>query len=273
MLSPVQQDSNQQRTHDDATFAVAALTAEQFVDRLIDEANAHRAVNHPYLAALSGGAIPDIHGAIVDFARIYYAYTAHFPRYLTAAISRLDDPSHRKALVENLTEESGRYHEAELIQLEGAGIHREWIDGIAHPELFRRFREALGVDGDDGVDDIEAVCWRDMFYGTIAHGTAAEAVGALGLGTETIVKSIYAHILEALRRLPLSAEQIVFFPLHCTVDDAHHETLRQIAIDFARTEQGRQELRRGMRKALLLRSGFWDYLLERAETGATRRAA
>lgn len=70
MLSPVQQDSNQQRTHDDATFAVAALTAEQFVDRLIDEAKAHRAVHHPYLAALSGGAIPDAHGAIVDFARI-----------------------------------------------------------------------------------------------------------------------------------------------------------------------------------------------------------
>ncbi len=273
MLSPVQQGPNQQHKHDAATLADAALTAEQFVDGLIDEANAHRAVNHPYLAALSSGAVPDTHGAIVDFARIYYAYTAHFPRYLTAAISRLDDPSHRKALVDNLTEESGRYHEAELVELEEAGIRREWIDGIAHPELFRRFREALGVVGNDGVDDIEAVCWREMFYGAIAHGSAAEAVGALGLGTETIVKSIYAHILEALRRLPLSTEQIVFFPLHCTVDDAHHETLRQIAIDFARTEQGRRDLRRGMRKALLLRSGFWDYLLDRAQAGATRKAA
>lgn len=284
MLSPVQQGqtqsgNNQQannppaRTHDDATLADGPLSAEQFVDGLIDEATSHRAAKHPYLDSLSSGSLPDMRAAIVDFARIYYAYTAHFPRYLTAAISRLDDASQRRALVENLTEESGSYHESDLAQLERAGIRREWIDGIPHPELFRRFREALGISGDDGIDDIEAVCWREMFYDTIAHGSAAEAIGALGLGTETIVKTIYAHIFEALRRLPMAADEIVFFPLHCTVDDAHHETLRRIAIDFARSEQGRRGLRLGMRKALLLRSGFWDYLFERAQSGATRKAA
>lgn len=274
MLSPTQQSQvAPPRAIDSVTPAVGRHAAEQFVDSLIAEALDHRAINHPYLHALSGGTLPDDQQALTDFARIYYGYTAHFPRYLTAAISRLHDPAHRKALVENLTEESGRYHEQELQQLEAAGILREWIDGVPHPELFRRFREALGVPDDDDLDDIEVVCWREMFYSTIAYGSPSEAVGALGLGTETVVSAIYAHIVEALRRLPLTPESIVFFPLHCTVDDAHHETLKQIAIDYAQTEEGRCGLRMGMRKALSLRAGFWDHLLERARIGEIRKAA
>lgn len=260
------------RALDGTTIPAGPLTAEAYVDSLVAEALAHRANKHPYLLALADDALPDSRQALTDFARIYYGYTAHFPRYITAAISRLDDPAHRKALIENLTEESGRYGEEELRQLEAVGIARDWIDGVPHPELFRRFREALGVGGNDGTDDIEVVCWREMFYNTIAHGTPSEAIGALGLGTETIVSTIYAHIVQALDRLPLAPESVVFFPLHCTVDDAHHETLKRIAIDHAHSEEGRRGLHLGMRKALQLRCGFWDYLLERARQGMEKAA-
>jgi pyrroloquinoline quinone (PQQ) biosynthesis protein C len=249
------------------------VAASTYVEALIDEALSHRAVNHPYLYALSSGALPDNHWALTDFARAYYGYSAHFPRYLTAAISRLDTAAHRTALVENLTEESGHYHEEELAQLESSGIHREWIVGVPHPELFRRFREALGLQTDDGLNDTEVICWRELFYGTIAHGSAAEAIGALGLGTETIVSTIYRHFVKALNRIALPPESSVFFPLHCDVDDAHQETLKRIAIDLAHSEEGRRGLRLGMRKALLLRAGFWDYLLERAKNEDMRKAA
>lgn len=261
------------KTADSTSIPDEQLAAEQFVDGLIAEALAHRAANHPYLHALSSGAFPDNHEALTDFARMYFGYSAHFPRFLTAAISRLDDAAHRKALVENLTEESGQYQEEELLLLEAAGVRREWIVGVSHPELFRRFRDALGLSSDEGLSDIEVVCWRDMFYGAIAHGSASEAVGALGLGTETIVAAIYGHFMEALSRLALSQEATAFFPLHCTVDDAHQKTLKRIAIDLARSEADRRGLRTGMRKALLLRAGFWDHLLERARSGTMRRAA
>ncbi len=244
-----------------------------YVDELINEALSHRAVNHPYLHALSSGTLPDNHQALTDFARAYYGYSAHFPRYLTAAISRLDNAAHRRALVENLTEESGHYHEEELAELESAGIRREWIVGVPHPELFRRFRDALGLQGEEGLYDTEVVCWRELFYGTIAHGSAAEAIGALGLGTETIVSTIYRHFVQALKGIALSPEASVFFPLHCDVDDAHQATLKRIAIDLAHNEEGRRGLRVGMRKALMLRAGFWDYLLERAQNEVTRKAA
>jgi pyrroloquinoline quinone (PQQ) biosynthesis protein C len=247
--------------------------AAAYIESLVDEAQAHRAVRHPYLHALSSGALPDPQRAMTDFARLYYGYSAHFPRYLTATISRLDDPAHRMALIENLTEESGHYGEDELAELEASGIRRDWIVGVPHPELFRRFRRALDLHGDEGLHDIESVCWREMFYAVIAHGSAAEAVGALGLGTETIVGSVYRHFVEALRRLSLPPEATVFFPLHCDVDDAHQESLKRIAVDLARSDTGREELRRGMRKALALRAGFWDHLLERARDDAMRKAA
>jgi hypothetical protein len=60
----------------------------------------------------------------------------------------------------------------------------------------------------------------------------------------------------------------VFFPLHTLVDDAHQASLRDIATDFAATEQGRLDLAKGMHKALALRDSFWNWLHERAWRGA-----
>ncbi len=272
---PYFQDAAQKNGH--SSFANGTgrspLAAAEYVETLIAEAHAHRAVQHAYLKALSSGAIPDPSRAMADFARLYYGYSAHFPRYLTATISRLDEPAHRAALIQNLTEESGHYHEDELSELEASGIRREWIVGVPHPELFRRFRRAFDLHDDEGLHDVEVVCWREMFYAVIAHGSPSEAIGALGLGTETIVSSVYRHFVEALRRLSLSAEATVFFPLHCDVDDAHQESLKRIAIDLAHSAEGRDGLRRGMRKALALRAGFWDYLFERMQADASRVAA
>jgi len=134
-------------------------TAEQAVDSLARQALRHQAVRHPYLTALALGELPDQHSALRDFARQYHAYSAHFPRYLTAVISKLDNPDHRQALLENLMEESGHYEQEELEALAAIGIAPEWIVGLPHPELFRRFRRALGVmDADTCSEAIEVVC-------------------------------------------------------------------------------------------------------------------
>ena len=235
------------------------------VARLAAESLRHRAVRHPYLQALGAGDLPDTRFALHDFAKQYYGYSAHFPRYLTTVISRLVHPAHRKALLENLTEESGVYGEDELAELAAWGVEREWIEGIPHPVLFRRFSDAIGVVRDDGPESDQLVCWREQFLQVLAGGSAAEAVGALGLGTENIVSSMYGAFTRALTRVPeLSPRDTVFFPLHTAVDDHHQATLQAIAADFAETGQGRADLRRGMLKALQLRCAFWDWLYARA---------
>ena len=238
----------------------------QCVDDLAQEALQHRAVNHAYLNAMATGAFPSLHGALADFAQNYYGYSAHFPRYLTALISKLEKHEHRKALLENLTEESGQYKEEELLELKKCGVQPEWIIGIPHPELFKRFRNAIGVGNTAAVDDhIEVVCWREQFLAILNTGSAAEALGALGLGTETIVQTIYQPFVDAINKLgSLQPEDAVFFPLHTAVDDHHQATLKAIASDFAATAEGRADLAKGMRKALALRDSFWSWLHERA---------
>jgi len=241
------------------------------VDGLTATALQHRAIRHPYLRAMATGGLPDLRAALADFARQYHGYSAHFPRYLCAVVTRLERPEHRQALLENLTEESGHYDAASLGMLREVGIDPSWIEGIPHLELFRRFRRAVGGDAPapdspkDGGDHIEVICWREQFLACLQQGSPAEAIGALGLGTEAIVPELYAPFSAAIERCgDLSPRDTVFFPLHTLVDDHHQETLRRIATDLATHPQGLEDLSKGMHKALALRDAFWSWLLERA---------
>lgn len=240
---------------------------------LVEESITHRAVHHPYLKALGSGDLPDVDWALRDFARHYYGYSLHFPRYLTTVISKLETPAHRTSLLQNLTEESGIYDEDEYAELAAIGVERAWIEGVPHPQLFKRFREAVGITAphDPADEAIELVCWRESFLATLTYGSAAEALGALGLGTEAIVSTIYLPFVAAIGQTSLAPRDTVFFPLHTAVDDHHQQALEEISLAFAETAEGKGDLRRGMIKALSLRSSFWDWLHERALTcGAPR---
>lgn len=243
------------------------LDLSNFVDALAEKALQHRAIQHPYLRELSSGELPNTHEALADFAKHYYGYSSHFPRYLTALISRMERAEHRAALLHNLTEESGEYSEEDLAELQLCNVQPQWIVGIPHPQLFQRFRRALGVDINDRREHTEVVCWRELFLSILTNGTPAEALGALGLGTETIVQTIYQPFVEAINRVQtISPEDAVFFPLHTAVDDHHQATLKAIATDFAATPQGRADLTKGMCKALALRDSFWGWLYDRAQS-------
>ncbi len=236
------------------------------LSRLASEALQHRAVCHPYLRAMATGALPDPRAALADFARHYHGYSSHFPRYLKALISRFDQEADRQALLANLSEESGSYAPDELAHLARCGVAPEWIVNVPHPELFRRFRRALGVeDADPETDHLEVVAWREMLLAVLSQGTAAEAVGALGLGTEAIVPAIYPAFARALERLgDVAPRDGVFFVLHTLVDDHHQASLRALARRVGATPQGRRELALGMTKALALRDAFWSWLHQRA---------
>ena len=244
------------------------------VKDLIDESLSHRAVSHPYLQALGSADLPDVGWALRDFAEQYYGYSLHFPRYLTTVISKLETPAHRTSLLQNLMEESGMYEEEEYAELAAVGVEREWIEGVPHPQLFQRFREASGITAPHSSEDeaIELVCWRKSFIATLTYGSAAEAIGALGLGTENIVSTIYLPFVEALSHTDLHPRDTVFFPLHTAVDDHHQEALEEISLVFAATPTGKGDLRRGMIKALSLRSSFWDWMYQRALTCPSQKA-
>lgn len=243
-------------------------TVRSQLTALLHQAHDHRALNHPYLQALAMGNVPNLRWAIADFARQYYGYSTHFPAFLKAAIGRLECPDHRAALLENLEEESGHYSDEDLAVLAGVGIQADWIIGVPHPRLFRRFQRAMGIgDADLQETEMPVILWRDHLLEILNDGSAAEAIGALGLGTESIVSECYQFIRQALAHLDdLDPRDTVFFPLHTLVDDAHQETLLEVATDLAVASGSVQDLERGMVGALELRAEFWDWMYDRALT-------
>ena len=240
-------------------------SARSFVGSLEEAALRHRAVNHPLLDTLSEGTREASHAVLREFALSYPDYAHRFPRYLSAVISRVEDQRHRTWLLENLQEESGNYGQEEIDALKAHGLRREWFDGIPHPKLFDRFTLAVGVEPEERAPVKEVVRWSELFLQILLEGPPAQAVGALGLGTELIVQAIYAPFTAAVERHPdISSRDGVFFALHSLVDEKHQAALRSIAVDMASSPQGRIDLDRGMIKSLNLRASYWDWLRNRA---------
>ena len=237
------------------------------IDSLQNRARQHRAINHPYLKALAAGDLPDPRQAIVDFAVQYQGYTSWFPKYLNCVMSKLDSEQHRAYFQENLNEESGHLDAETIRDLKAMGIEEEWVQGVPHPILFRRFQFAVGIDARLQPLFPGAIRWRKNFLAMLQQATAAEAIGAMGLGTESMVKYIYRPITEAIRKFTkVSQRDYVFFELHSEVDDEHAELMMRVADELAHGDAEKiEEIQRGMESALDLRALFWDQLYARAK--------
>lgn len=247
-------------------FTSVENTGDDCLERMGDEALSHPALNHRYLSAMSAGAFPDMAWAIRDYAWHYHGYSAWFPRYLQAVINRLEREDHRALLQVNLDEENGQLGEDEQASLRVLGIDPSSVDGVPHPALFRRFCTAMGISREALAAPAHAtVRWRTMFKAFLEQSSPAASVGALGLGTESVVKPIYEQLLPAIRNLGfLSRSDYVFFELHCVVDDQHQEDLLSVARDLGTSAKGRNDIRAGMLTALDLRCELWDHLYTRA---------
>jgi pyrroloquinoline quinone (PQQ) biosynthesis protein C len=243
-------------------------------DEIKRAADRHPAVHHRWLQRIAMGSYANPELALRDFAIDYCGYSDAFPRFLQIVIDKLDDPAHRARLQSNLDEERGHLADEDRAAIAAAGIDPATVDGVAHPILLRRFCRALNVSDLELQHPSEASrAWTAAFLEFLESASPAAAVGALGLGTEGVVRPIYSRILSGLRGLGLSREDTVFFDLHCTVDDQHAIDLCEIAEDLAVTPIDRAELHHGMLRALELRHAFWDHLDAQATGRAWRMSA
>jgi pyrroloquinoline quinone (PQQ) biosynthesis protein C len=226
-----------------------------------DIALQHQAVHHSYLKKLSEGEFSNMEKALAYFASQYEGYSVWFPKYLQAVIDKLSNPSHKSHLLENLAEEKGQLHEEDLQAIRALGIEDSWVVGIPHPILFQQFKKAICTNYTFEMN--EAVTnWRTSFLNYLDNCTEAEAVGAIGLGTESVVKVIYRPLIDSFsNHTSLTLRDYVFFPLHTEVDDEHGKVLLAIANDLAsQSEEHARLVRKGMETALDLRAEFWSNL-------------
>ena len=102
-------------------------------------------------------------------------------------------------------------------------------------------------------------------------GGEIQGVGALGIGTESIVAVMYRKILRGIDLAwpNMAPRDRVFFDLHAVVDDDHAHTLRDIAVTFAETPDERRELAVGAFRALAIRNAFFDEMMAEIDATAT----
>jgi len=243
-------------------FQTSLDNLDDQIQELVNESLTHPAVRHPFLTRIAACGFRDNVAALRQYAVEYSGYAQWFPRYLKGVISRLERDDHRELLSHNLEEEQGLLGEDDRAELRKVGINPDSVQNVAHPLLYRRFCDAMGVRTEELAEPSRAAArWRTRFLYFLEHATPAQAVGALGLGTEHIVKPVYKQLLKGIIAMGvLRRDEFVFFELHCLVDDQHQKDLLEIARDLARAPGGIEELRSGMRTALQMRNEFWDDL-------------
>ena len=225
------------------------------------ESHAHAAVHHIWLENVAARRYVDMESTLRGFARDYYAYSSGFPIYLSKLIGKLEHAEHRELLECNLREEQGSLDPADRSRLREAAIDTADVEGIPHPELYRRFSRALELDDAElGPPESAGHLWRQRMIAFLDSASPPAALGALGPGTEGIVRPVYRKLLRGIRELSaITAHDRVFFELHCAVDDQHGLDLQRVAYDLLGTPSARNDMRRGMLEALRFRQDFFTH--------------
>lgn len=229
-------------------------SAEAFIDALCSDALEHPAVDHPYLRRLADGDFSDTGAALRDYCHQYSFYCAEFPEYLEAVIGGLSSVAHRELVLQNLSEEMG---------LDPANP-----ENVPHTELFQRFARATGVT--EAYEAVTPPCttvviWRDLFLQKCRASEVGVGLGAIGIGTEMVVSTIYSFLHRAVTsHTDMAPDDYLFLTLHLDCDDDHADQMKRISIELSEDLNQREALRFGVLSSLNLRNAFWDVMLARA---------
>lgn len=157
---------------------------------------------------------------LLAFVRQQFHYSRHFTRYLSALLCALPDEEDRHALTANLFEEMG---------LGSPGAK-------PHALLYREMMIAMGVPPDDrapgSAPNAATLALVSTMLRLCMDEDAVVGLGALCLGAEALVPTIYPLVVDAFRAIGEPEENLAFFLLHIEADDAHARTM-QVLIDRA----------------------------------------
>ncbi|MEH2380238.1 MAG: iron-containing redox enzyme family protein [Nostoc sp.] len=173
----------------------------------------HPLWNHEFLTRCRTGNLflPDVQILAVQM----YKFSKEFNRILASILSCCQDESSQLVILENLFDEMGQ---GDISQ--------------SHPELFRQFTRALGIDDEtltalptapETLALIETYLRMPHKYGYLA------ALGAVCYASEGIVSSLYTQLYKGIvGAAPLPKESLIFFEVHIDVDDSHAAKLAAV---------------------------------------------
>ncbi|MFQ4145295.1 iron-containing redox enzyme family protein [Chlorogloeopsis sp. ULAP02] len=174
-----------------------------------------------------------------------YKFSKEFNRILASILSCCKDESAQLVILENLFDEMGQ---GDLNQ--------------SHPELFRRFTRALGID-----DEILAIQTPTLetqalvnTYLQIPHQYGfLGAVGAVCYASEGIVSTLYTQLYQGIiGAAPLPQESLIFFEVHIDVDDSHAAKLAALIEPRLTTNEELEKIKLAILEAMNARVQFFN---------------
>ena len=190
----------------------------QHLDKIDNDIEGKHLLKHPFYLAWTRGELSK--EALTDYAKQYYHHVAAFPTYLSAVHAKCDDQPTRRQILSNLIDEE-------------AGSPN-------HPELWKQFANALGVDDVD-LANTEKQAETENLIGTFrsvcGDRSTAEGLAAL-YAYESQIPAICESKIDGLKKHygftdPKGYE---YFSVHIEADKEHSATERELLGNYVADE-------------------------------------
>ena len=182
----------------------------KYLDQIDQDIAEKHLLKHPFYLAWARGELTK--EALTDYAKQYYHHVAAFPTYLSAVHSKCDDQPIRKQILSNLIDEE-------------AGSPN-------HPELWKQFAEALGVNDVDLAKTDKQPETKDLietFRSVCSNESTTEGLAAL-YAYESQIPAICESKIDGLKEHygftdPKGYE---YFSVHIDADKEHSAAEREM---------------------------------------------
>jgi pyrroloquinoline-quinone synthase len=167
-------------------------------------------LRHPFYLAWTRGELS--RGALTDYAKQYYHHVTAFPTYLSAVHAHCDDLATRRLLLSNLMDEEA--------------------SSPNHPELWKKFAAALGVNDDElgnTSKEPETANLINTFRAVCGERSTAEGLAAL-YAYESQIPAICESKIEGLKKHYglTDPEAYRYFTVHIEADREHSAAERKM---------------------------------------------
>ena|SRR5215831_8345050 len=216
------------------------------LDKIDSDIAEKNLLKHPFYLAWTRGELSK--EALTDYARQYYHHVAAFPTYLSAVHAKCDDQPTRKQILQNLIDEE-------------AGSPN-------HPELWKQFANALGVNDVDVEKTEKQSETKNLiatFRSVCGNEPTADGLAAL-YAYESQIPVICESKIEGLKKFygfndPKGYE---YFSVHIEADKEHSAAEREM-LSAKIDNQNAESVRASVNRVL---DALWEML-----TGVCRRHA
>jgi pyrroloquinoline-quinone synthase len=218
----------------------------RYLDKIDNDISEKHLLKHPfYLAWVCGELSKE---ALTDYAKQYYHHVAAFPTYLSAVHAKCDDQPIRKRILSNLIDEE-------------AGSPN-------HPELWKEFGNALGVNDVDLVNTEQKPETKnliDTFRLVCSNRSTVDGLAAL-YAYESQIPTICESKIDGLKKHYgfTDPKDYEYFSVHIDADKEHSATERAM-LSASIDDHNIDNVRASVNRVL---DALWDML-----SGVCRRHA